>query len=156
MFKIIDTLEEWFLALSLGIMLILNFSNVLSRYFLSMSWSFTEEITTNLFVWSCFLGASAAAKRGSHLGLSLVTDMLSPNAQRWVAALVTLMSMSMFAVIIVTGVDMVQAQITSGQTTPALGLPEWSMGIAIPVGALFCLIRFAQAGWQAWQKGGRA
>ena len=96
MFKIIDAIEEWFLALSLGFMLLLNFSNVVSRYFLSMSWSFTEEITTNLFVWSCFLGAAAAAKRNSHLGLSLVTDMLSPKFQRWVGILVTGMSCLMF------------------------------------------------------------
>lgn len=156
MFKIIDAIEEWFLALSLGFMLLLNFSNVVSRYFLSMSWSFTEEITTNLFVWSCFLGAAAAAKRNSHLGLSLVTDMLSPKLQRWVAILVTGMSCLMFGVIIVTGFEMVQSQMASGQTTPALGMPEWTMGIAIPIGSLFCFIRFAQAGWIAWQKGGNA
>ena len=70
--KIFDALEDWFMVLSLGIMLILNFANVVSRYLLSSTLSFTEEITTNLFVWSCFIGASAAAKRGAHLGFDLV------------------------------------------------------------------------------------
>lgn len=154
MFKIIDFIEEWFLAITLGSMLLLNFANVVSRYFLNLSWSFTEEITTNLFVWSCFIGAAAAAKRGSHLGLSLFTDLLSAKWQRYVGVLVTLMALTMFGVIIWTGVEMVQSQISSNQTTPALGIPEWTMGIAVPVGAIFCFIRFAQAGWWAWQKGG--
>lgn len=152
MSRIFDAIEEWFLAISLGAMLILNFANVLSRYFLNLSMSFTEEITTNLFVWSCFVGAAAAAKRGAHLGLSLFTDMLSARNQRWVAVIVTAMSLTMFAVIIWTSLNMVQSQMASRQTTPALGLPEWTMGIAVPVGAAFCFVRFAQAGWQAWRK----
>ncbi len=155
MFKIIDYIEEWFLAITLGSMLLLNFANVVSRYFLNFSWSFTEEITTNLFVWSCFIGAAAAAKRGSHLGLSLFTDLLSTKWQRYVGVLVTLMALTMFGVIIWTGIEMVQSQISSNQTTPALGIPEWTMGIAVPVGAIFCFVRFAQAGWWAWQKGGK-
>ncbi|MDR7865824.1 MAG: TRAP transporter small permease [Sporomusaceae bacterium] len=153
MSKLFDAIEEWFLAISLGAMLLLNFGNVLSRYFFNLSMSFTEEITTNLFVWSCFLGASAAAKRGAHLGLSLFTDMLSAKWQRLVALIVSIMSLALFAVIVWTSIGMVQSQMASSQTTPALGIPEWTMGIAVPVGAAFCFIRFAQAGWQSWQKG---
>lgn len=153
MSKLFDAIEEWFLAISLGAMLLLNFGNVLSRYFFNLSMSFTEEITTNLFVWSCFLGASAAAKRGAHLGLSLFTDMLSAKWQRLVALIVTIMSLVLFAVIVWTSIGMVQSQMASSQTTPALGIPEWTMGIAVPVGAAFCFVRFAQAGWQSWQKG---
>lgn len=152
MSKLFDAIEEWFLAISLGAMLLLNFGNVLSRYFFNLSMSFTEEITTNLFVWSCFLGASAAAKRGAHLGLSVFTDMLPAKWQRLVALIVTLMSLVLFAVIVWTSIGMVQSQMASNQTTPALGIPEWTMGIAVPAGAAFCFIRFAQAGWQAWRK----
>ena len=62
--KVFDSLEDWFLVITLGLMLILNFANVVSRYCLSTSIAFTEELTTNLFVWSSFIGAAAAAKRG--------------------------------------------------------------------------------------------
>ncbi len=154
MSKLFDAIEEWFLAISLGAMLLLNFGNVLSRYFLNLSMSFTEEITTNLFVWSCFLGASAAAKRGAHLGLSVFTDLLPAKWQRLVALIVSIMSLVLFAVIIWTSIGMVNSQLASSQTTPALGIPEWTMGIAVPVGAAFCFIRFAQAGWKSWHKGG--
>jgi len=143
------------LIVTLGAMMILNFANVVSRYLLSTSIAFTEELTTNLFVWSCFIGAAAAAKRGAHLGFSLVVDSMPGLARRWVAALVTLLTLGMFGIMFVLSLDMIETQIMLKQETPALGMPEWIVSLAIPVGAAFCFIRFAQAGWLTWKKGGR-
>ena len=145
--KVFDSLEDWFLIVTLGAMMILNFANVVSRYLLSTSIAFTEELTTNLFVWSCFIGAAAAAKRGAHLGFSLVVDSMPGLARRWVAALVTLLTLGMFGIMFVLSLDMIETQIMLKQETPALGMPEWIVSLAIPVGAAFCFIRFAQAGW---------
>lgn len=153
--KVFDSLEDWFLVITLGAMMILNFANVVSRYLLSTSIAFTEEVTTNLFVWSCFIGAAAAAKRGAHLGFSLVVDAMPVQLRRWVSAAVTLLSMAMFGIMFYLSLDMIQTQIMLKQETPALGMPEWIISLAIPVGAFFCFVRFAQAGWVSWQKGGR-
>ena len=80
--KVFDSLEDWFLVITLGAMMILNFANVVSRYLLSTSIAFTEELTTNLFVWSCFIGAGAAAKRGAHLGFDLIVNSMPSQAKR--------------------------------------------------------------------------
>lgn len=154
--KIFDSLEDWFLIISLGAMIILNFANVVSRYCLSTSIAFTEELTTNLFVWSSFIGAAGAAKRGAHLGFDLLLNNLPRPAQRIITALVTLLTLTMFGLLFVLGIDMIQTQIMLKQETPALGMPEWVVSLAIPVGALFCFVRFAQAGWKSWQTGGQA
>ena len=153
--KVFDSLEDWFLVLSLGTMMVLNFANVVSRYLLSTSIAFTEELTTNLFVWSCFIGAAAAAKRGAHLGFSLIVDNMPSRAQRIVTAMVTLLTLAMFALLFIMSLDMIETQIMLKQETPALGMPEWVVSMGISVGALFCFIRFAQAGWNSWNKGGR-
>lgn len=152
--KIFDSLEDWFMVLSLGFMLILNFANVVSRYLLSTSLSFTEEITTNLFVWSCFIGAAAAAKRGAHLGFDLLLMYMPKKVSRIVTALVTLVTLSMFALLFILSFDMIETQIKLNQQTPALGWPEWTVSLAITVGAFFCFMRFAQAGWNSWKQGG--
>ena len=49
---------------------------------------------------------------------------------------------------------MIETQIMLKQETPALGWPEWVISLAITVGAFFCFMRFAQAGWNAWKQGG--
>ena len=99
------------MVVTLGAMMILNFANVVSRYLLSTSIAFTEELTTNLFVWSCFIGAAAAAKRGAHLGFSLVVDSMPRLARRWVAVLVTLLTLGMFGIMFVLSLDMIETQI---------------------------------------------
>lgn len=154
--KIFDSLEDWFMVISLGLMLFLNFINVISRYCLDTSIAFTEEITTNLFVWSCFIGAAAAAKRGAHLGFDLVVMNLPKKLARIVNALVTMLTLSMFALLFILSFDMIETQIMLKQETPALGWPEWVISLAITVGAFFCFVRFAQAGWISWKKGGAA
>ena len=152
--KVFDSLEDWFLVITLGLMLILNFANVVSRYCLSTSIAFTEELTTNLFVWSSFIGAAAEAKRGAHLGFDLLVNSLPAPVRRLISALVTLVTLGMFALLFYYSIEMIQMQMMLKQETPALGWPEWVVSLALPVSSIFCFVRFAQAGWIAWQKGG--
>lgn len=71
--KILDNIEEWLVCICLAVMTLITFVNVIARWF-SASLSFSEEITTYLFVLLSLLGAAIAAKRGAHLGLTLITD----------------------------------------------------------------------------------
>lgn len=142
----LNNIEEYIIGISLLIMAIINFANVLSRYLLHASWAFTEEITTNLFVLSSLLGAAVAAKRGEHLGLSILTDHLPKKFQKYITLISVVCAVILFAVLLKYGINMVQSQIKYGQTSPALGWPEWIFGLAIPIGAFSLIIRFLQLG----------
>ena len=122
----------------------LTFVNVVSRYVFSASLSFSEEITTYLFVLLSLLGSAIAAKRGAHLGLTLITDHLGPRAGRILGIISMIFATLFSALICYFGVFMTINQFTKGQLTAGTQLPEWIFGAFVPVGALFVTIRFGQ------------
>lgn len=142
--KKLDKLEEYLCSISLCIMVIINFANVLSRYVLHASWSFSEEILIIMFVWCMMLASATAFKRSAHLGLTVFTDNMPPFGKRACIVLALLSTAVLAITLIVTGWRMVANQLASNQLTPVLMLPEAIAGLAIPVGSLVILIRAVQ------------
>lgn len=150
--KFLSKIEEYICAVSLMIMLIIAFANVISRKFLGASWSFAEEITTNLFILASMLGAAAAAKRGAHMGLSALTDLLPKKYQRYITLFTTVVAVIFSLVLIYQGFQVVKFEMEIGQTSPALGWPEWIFGTFVPIGGIFLLIRFLESGIKAFKE----
>ncbi len=144
--RFLNNVEEYISVFGLGVMLTIAFVNVLSRKFLGMSWSFTEEITTNMFILITLLGAAIAMKKGSHLGLTLLQDWVPKKYKKYFVLISALIGIFFSAILLVYGLIMVMTEIQSGQLTPALGWPEWMFGSFVPIGAAFILIRTIQAG----------
>lgn len=143
--KALDYLEEGLIALSLAVMVVINFGNVLSRYVLHASWSFSEELMVILFVYNSFLGAALAYRRGAHMGFTILTDSLGCRAKRSLVLGTTILTLGLMALLAAYGAEMVQGQMEYGQRTPALGLPEALAGMAVPLGALLISFRVIQA-----------
>ncbi len=142
--KILDKIEEGICILCLIAMTTLVFANVFSRYVLHLSLSFSEEITTNLFVLLSMMGTAIAARRRAHLGLSILTDAVNSKVRR--ALLIFgfgLATVFCFAVFFY-GIMMVRNEYILGQVTPSMQWPEWIYGCFVPFGAFFMTLRFAQ------------
>jgi len=142
--KILDNFENYFLSAGLTIMTFITVINVISRKFLGLSMSFLEEITTAMFLLITLLGAAAAAKRGAHLGLSALTDLLPKKFQKYVVLFTWLAAVVFSVLLLKFGIDMVLGELKIGITTPSLGWPEAVFGSFVPIGALFILFRFTQ------------
>ncbi len=140
----LDNIEKHIIGYGLLIMTTITFINVVSRKFLHLSLSFTEEITTILFIVISLLGAAVAAKTGGHLGLSVFTDLLPKKLQKYVSVITWIVAAFFSIFLMRYGFDMVKSEYLFKVTTPALGWPEWIFGLSIPLGGLFILIRFTQ------------
>ncbi len=142
--KILDNIEEILVCVCLTVMTLLTFVNVFARYLFSASLSFSEEITTYLFVLLSLLGSAIAAKRGAHLGLTLITDHVKPKAAHIMGIVSMAVATAFSGIICYFGVFMALNQFNKGQLTAGTQLPEWIFGSFVPIGALFVTIRFAQ------------
>ncbi|MFK7902874.1 MAG: TRAP transporter small permease [Nitratireductor sp.] len=83
--SMIDTIEENLVALLLGAMTLLTFSNVVARYVFNSNIFWALELTVFLFAWLVLIGASFAARSTSHLGVDAVVNILAPTKKRLVA-----------------------------------------------------------------------
>ncbi len=142
--KLLDHFEETLAAIVFVIMLGLTFINVVFRNF-SASISFTEEITTSLFVLLCMLGTSLAARDHAHLGLSALTELLPAKTRKILAIVADVLGIVFSVILIVTGIQMVISEYVMKQISIALQIPQWIYGCFLPFGACLMMIRFAQA-----------
>ena len=134
------------------VMAILVFANVVSRFAFKHSMAVSDEMSTYLFVLMSFMGTAIAARRKAHLGLSIVTDHVSPHT-RLIIQLVMYGISALFCLLIVFfGVQMVISQYQMGQETATMQWPEWIYGSFVPVGAAFAMMAFLQTMVQMYKE----
>ena len=142
--RLVNHFEEWAAIAALGGMTILYSLSILSRYITKTSMPWTDELVRFLFIWATFMGASIGVRRGAHLGVSVVQNLLPPKGQKTFLVLITLCCVFTCAVLAWHGMTMVHLQFTMGQRSSQLGIPIYWVGLAIPTGLLLSLAQFIQ------------
>ena len=142
--KILDYFEEILLFIAFLVITVITFLNVLSRNFAGASLAFTEEITINLLVLITFLGSAIGVRKYAHLGFTLIFDKGNKAVRIFIVFFTGLVGLLLFGVLTWYGWEMVSFQKLMNQKTPALGMPQWILSLALPLGALMCFIRTIQ------------
>ena len=135
-----NQIELYLGAVISGAMFIVLFLQVVSRYVFNAAFSWSEELAIILFVWSIYLGATAAIRRRQHLRLEIVLDKLKPP-MRLVFDLIANVVFAAFCVITMFGiVPLVQRLVNSGVSTAVLSIPKWINYAMLPT--MFTLMVF--------------
>ncbi|WP_371169943.1 TRAP transporter small permease [Aliiroseovarius sp. 2305UL8-7] len=77
--------EETAIATILGLMVMVTFANVVLRKLFNSSLIWGQEVTLILFAWLVLFGVSYGVKVTAHLGVDVLTNMMSPRLRRAVA-----------------------------------------------------------------------
>lgn len=133
--------EEQVAAVLVIVMVVLVGFQVLSRYILHFSLSYTEEIVRYLFVWTTFLGIAGAVRGNRHLSISSAPEQVGGILRKAVRILIGVGALGFAGVLLYYGTRIVLLQMTTGQKTAALGFPMWIVGIAVPLGAALVIVR---------------
>ena len=87
---LIDSIEEFLIAVGLGLMTVVTFANVVARYIFDSNLLWALETTVFLFAWMVLLGTSYVLKKNAHLGVDVIISLLSFGGRRVLALLATL------------------------------------------------------------------
>ena len=148
----LSKIEKLVACVCVSIMAVLVFVNVIARYVFGNSLAVSDEMSTYLFVLMSFMCTAVAARRKAHLGLSIVTDHVSPRARLIISMVMYAISALFCLLIVIFGIQMVISQYQMGQETATMQWPEWIYGSFVPVGAAFAMMAFLQTMVQMYKE----
>ncbi len=136
-----NKLEENLLYLSLICTVTVIFIQVVMRYVFSNSLSWSEELARYVFIWQTWIGASYAVRRGRHLRIEVLSELLRGRAKVVLELVVLALWIFFGAVLFTKGYQMVSMIGRRHQISAAMGIPMAIPYAAIPAGALAMTVR---------------
>lgn len=139
--RVAGRLEEGACVLLLGVMTLVAFVNVITRYLIRFSLAFTEELVVSLFVWLTLLGTAVAFREGSHLAFTFLVDRLPRPLRRLSIWLGAALGVALFALLIHFGLGQIRSERLLGTTSEALAIPQWWYTAGIPAFSVLVILR---------------
>lgn len=168
--RVIDEIEETFIALLLGSMTLVTFAAVIARYVFNSGILWALETTVFLFAWLVLIGVSYCVKVNALLGVDIVATALKPTPRKILGLLAVTASL-IFAALMTVGaweywlpfagtrawyeVNDIPAMSFIQYLAPYLNegekwekLPRFIPYFALPFGMTLLTLRLLQAGWR--------
>lgn len=139
-----DNLEKMICTVTLALMSAIIVAQVFFRYVLNNSLSWSEELARYLFIWTIYIGISYGVKMDKHVAVDAVYSYMPKGVKKYYAMIAYALFLLFAVAIVYYGVTVVGMQISSGQVSPAMGLPMQYVYVAHVVGMVLTVIRLVQ------------
>jgi C4-dicarboxylate transporter DctQ subunit len=125
----------------LSVATILAFIEVVLRYafFTSLPWS--SEIVIVCIIWAVFIGLSITLRKGGHIRVEVIVDLLSGKKKFTVVLLASLIGFIFAVVLFLYSTKYAAFLKDSGEKSITTDIPEYIYFLALPVGGLLFSIR---------------
>ena len=139
-----DYLEEIILLILLVLMTCIMGIQIVSRYVFQNSLTWSEELVRYMFVWSAFLGVPFCIKHGLSIKVDQFRNLFPIPLQKVLMYIDKIIIFLLFLVLFIYSFTVIKATYLSGQTSPAMQLPIWTVQISVTVSSLLSMIRSIQ------------
>ena len=142
-----EYLEETVCVVLMSVMTIIIFIQVVMRYLLHNSLSWSEELARYCFIWLIYIGIAYGCKLMKHIKIDAALKLFPEKIRPYIVILGELLVIVFATYIVITGVQLTYKQMLYGKVSPALGLPLQYINIAPAAGFFLVIIRQIQTGW---------
>lgn len=136
-------IEDWLSVLVMAILALITFGNVLVRYLTDSSFAWTEEISVFLLIVLTMTAGATAFLRNQHIRIELFADGGTPRRRRTLAIISSTVVLLFFILLTALSARMALDDYTWGDTSPAIGIPNWWYTIWMPILSLAISLRMA-------------
>lgn len=137
---------NYLLAILLAVIVLIVFSNVLSRYLLNASLAWSDEISRMMFIWLVFLGAIIAYINNEHLGLDIFINIFPKKITQVFILVADIVVFISLTVVLKGGIDMTVDSFESGWVSSAVPIQYGYIYLVVPISAALmlieCLLKF--------------
>ena len=136
-----DYVARKFTVVAVAVMTSIIGLQIVTRYLLGFSYSWTEEAARYLFIWVTFIGGSIAMKRSMHTKVEFFTDMMPIQVSKWLGISARVLVAIFLAQAAIYGSKLLMTTGVQMQISPATQIPMVWVYLGIPVG---CFMMFYQ------------
>ena len=147
-------LSEWVVVVFFVVLVVATSLQVLFRYVLNFSISWTDELSRYCLVWIVFAGMVVAFVRGTHATVDLLLDRYRGRVRLAALTFIDLAIALLFGVMLYGGIQLME--MVSGQSTSGLNLPKAAVYAAMPFGAALMLVEIGQRIYRRFAPANRA
>jgi TRAP-type C4-dicarboxylate transport system permease small subunit len=137
-------IEDALLALLATALVLIAGAQIGARFFVDGSLLWADSLLKTLVLWLVMLGALAAARTESHLGIDALTHWLGPKGQRLSRFAAFSFAALMSLVAAYYGLELVRFERESPSDVHGL-LPSWIVLLIIPTAFAGMTLRFAHS-----------
>jgi len=137
----VNRLSEIGIALLIAATVGVTFLQVVCRYGLDSSLSWSEEFSRYAFIWAIFLGAGSVARRGQHMVVDTLRGALPARPRHWLDIFIALTGIAFFATFAYTAILLTQNAIS--QISTSLQIPIAVIYVSAPIGAALTILHLA-------------
>ena len=144
--RIVRRIEEIFFATLVLAMILLGLLPVLLRRVAAADLNWAEPLTRHMVLWIALFGAAAATRDRAHITIDAVTHFLPRTPRLLLRALTQFLTGGICGFLAwLSFVFVREERLFAGDRTAFLGIPEWWLTLALPVGFALLALRLLLA-----------
>lgn len=145
--KIDENLERWIMFLLLaGITLVLGIQ-IVFRFILNNSLTWSEELARFMFIWSTFLSIGFCLREGISLKIDTLISLFPKKVQAIILLLSDIIMMAFFLYLLPSAWEFAYTSVRDGQTSAACGIPMYFVQGSLMIGFALAAFRAGQGVW---------
>ena len=149
--RVVNELEEGFIALLFAAMTLVTFSQVVARYVFNTGVVWALELTVYLFAWLVLFGMSYGVKVHAHLGVDALVKLFASRTQRIFGLLVVAAGLIYGTILLIGSWQYVWKLFQIGIESEDLPIPQWVPMAILPIGVALLMFRLIEVGVRIWR-----
>ena len=139
---------QLFVIVAFVYMCVAVLAQVLGRYIFNYSIDWAVETATWAQIWIVLLGSGLAMRRGMHVSIDVLAEMLPLQVARVTSVAIAIGCVWFLGVVFYGSLPLIE--VGTFQTSPALQYPMWVIYMGLPIGASYFALEVVAALFRRW------